>query len=311
VAEKRAEFVDRVRMLLPPTDLHGAFRRNDLIERCGRRWLITALRTRLLSPLWTGVVVDSARLLDVRTRGAAAQLLAGPAAVLCGPTAAYLHGCRSLDTAVTHLLLPYGRCPRNRAGLQVHHSCFFAEHTVQLDGLNVLALDHVLADLLCCARPADALAVTDEALRLANGRSDELRRAVARRLRSRPAPRGTVHGAGLLDLATPKAESPAESWIRLTIIERGLPLPEANFPIRNLDGDELYRIDLAWPQLRIALEYDGYAAHAGRERSDAGRLEDLRRRGWIVVRAEAEDLADPTRLIAELTAAFARRGYTW
>ena len=97
----------------------------------------------------------------------------------------------------------------------------------------------------------------------------------------------------------------------MLIIERGFPLPEVNFSLRSPAGREVYRLDLAWPGLRIAVEYDGHAVHAGREEEDAAREEDLRRRGWIVVRARAADLADPTRLLAELRAAFAQRGYTW
>jgi very-short-patch-repair endonuclease len=97
----------------------------------------------------------------------------------------------------------------------------------------------------------------------------------------------------------------------MLIIELGFPLPEVNFVLLSPAGRELYRLDLAWPQLRIALEYDGHAAHAGREEQDVEREDDLRRRGWIVVRARAADLADPTRITAELRAAFAVRGYTW
>ena len=59
------------------------------------------------------------------------------------------------------------------------------------------------------------------------------------------------------------------------------------------------------------MEYDGHAVHAGREEQDADREDDLRRRGWIVVRVRAADLEDPTRLLNELRSAFARRGYTW
>ena len=97
----------------------------------------------------------------------------------------------------------------------------------------------------------------------------------------------------------------------MLLIELGFPLPEVNFVLRSPSGRELYRLDMAWPYLRIALEYDGHAVHAGREDEDAAREDDLRRRGWIVVRARAADLADPTRLTAELRAAFAARGYTW
>ena len=97
----------------------------------------------------------------------------------------------------------------------------------------------------------------------------------------------------------------------MLLIELGFPLPEVNFSLLSPSGRELYRLDLAWPELRIVVEYDGHATHAGREEDDAAREDDLRRRGWIVVRARAADLADPTRLTTELRAAFAERGYTW
>ena len=298
-------------MDLPAGGLHGAYRRADLVRAHGRRHVDNALHAGLLRTLWVGVVVDGRRVHDVRTRAAAALLIVGPDAVVCGQTAAALHGCTAAMCPDVHVLVPYDRNPRKRKGLVVHHSCFYSGQVVELDGLRTLTIEQTVADLLCTARPADALAVADETLRLAEGRCDELRRSVLRRLRARPDPRGTVRGAALWDLASPRAESAPESWIRLLIIELGFPLPDVNFALLSPGGRELYRLDLAWPELRIALEYDGHAAHAGREEQDAAREEDLRRRGWIVVRARAADLADPTRVRNELRAAFARRGYTW
>jgi hypothetical protein len=260
--------------------------------------------------MWTGVLVDGRRMHDVRTRAAAALLTVGPEAVLCGPTAARLHGCTALTRAEVHVVVPYSRSPRKRPGLEVHHSCFFADQVISHDGLRLLTIEQTIADLLCTARPADALAVGDEALRRAGPGCDEFRRAVVRRIQVRPDPRGTVRGAGLWELASPRAESAPESWIRMLIIELGFPLPEVNFAVLSPGGREVYRLDLAWPELRIALEYDGHAVHAGREEEDAAREDDLRRRGWIVVRARAADLGEPTRLTTELRAAFARRGYT-
>lgn len=298
-------------MLLPEIGLHGAYLRTGLVRALGRHQLTNALRAGVVRPLWTGVVVETPRLLDPWTRAAAALLTIGPDAVLCGPTAAMLHGCTAAERPDVHVLVPYRCKPRRRAGLVVHHSCFYTEQIVQLDGLRVLTLPHVVADLLCVARPADALAIADEALRLARPRADEFRAAVDHRLRARPDPRGTVRGAGLWDLASPDAESAPESWVRMLLVEHGFPLPEVNFSLRTPSGREIYRLDLAWPALRIAVEYDGHATHAGREAEDAAREDDLRRRGWLVVRARAEDLADPTRLTTELRAAFAARGYTW
>ncbi len=256
-------------------------------------------------------MVDAERELDVRTRAAAALLTTNRDAVICGPTAAALNGCTAVSSPDTHVLVPYSCNPKKRPGLVVHHGSFYRDQVIVLDGLRVLNLSQVIADLLCLARPADALAVGDEALRQAGSSCDDFRRAVADRMRARSDPRGTVRGAFLWELASPCAESAAESWTRMLLIERGFPLPEVNFCILSPAGRELYRLDLAWPTLRIAVEYDGHAVHAGREEQDAEREDDLRRRGWIVVRARAADLADPTRFLAELRGAFARRGYTW
>ena len=194
--------------------LHGAYRRTDLLQECGRRRLDDALRSGVLNGLWPGVVVEGDRVLDVRTRAAAALMTTNADAVVCGPTAAQLHGCTALAPAETHVLLPYGRSPRERPGLVVHHGCFFKEQVIVLDGLRVLALPQVIADLLCVARPADALAVGDEALRMAEPHCDEFRHAVGARIRERQDPRGSVRGPHLWDLCSPRAESPPESWTR-------------------------------------------------------------------------------------------------
>jgi hypothetical protein len=120
-----------------------------------------------------------------------------------------------------------------------------------------------------------------------------------------------MHSPSVTRLASPRAESAPESWTRMLLIESGFPLSEVNFSLLSSSGRELYRLDLAWPHLRIAVEYDGHASHAGREAEDEAREDDLCKRGWIVVRARSADLVDPTRFLTELRAAFARRGYRW
>lgn len=298
-------------MDVPVPGLHGAYLRAELVERLGRRWFVNALAKDELRSVSRFVVVESPRILDPWCRAAGGLLTAGPEAVISGVTAAMLHGCRSIESPAVHVLLPYKRQVRCRSGLVVHHGGFFADDVILLDGIRTLPLDRVTADLLCTAAPQDALALGDEVLRLAGDTFEVIRKQIGDRLRRRQDPRGTVRAAGLLDLLSPRAESPAESWMRMMLIERGFPIPEVNWPILGVDGLEIYRLDMAWPTLRIALEYNGYAAHAGREVEDEQRVEELRRRGWIVVTATSADLADPGRVRRDLRAAFARRGYTW
>jgi uncharacterized protein DUF559 len=312
-AAPRRRIVDG--MPLPVPGLHGAHRRTDLVQQLGHRRLQAALRGGEVIPLWTGVVVETPRLLDPLTRAAAAQLTAGPRAALCGVTAAQLHGCDCVASPTTHVVVPYGRVVKNRTGLVAHHSRCIPEDVEEIDGLYVLALDRVIADLLCLlpwrGRARDALAVLDQALRRAGDAHETFRKAVTARLERRPDNRGTVRARGLLDLGSERAESPPESWLRLILIEHGFPLPEVNWAITTPDGRELVRLDLAWPRLRICVEYDGWETHAGREAEDAARADELRRHGWIVIRVAIGDQRSIQELLGLLRAAFAKRGYVW
>jgi len=240
---------------------------------------------------------------------------AGPRAALCGVTAAQLHGCGSVASPGTHVLVPYGHEIHSRGGLIVHHGRGIPDDVQTIDGLRVLALDRVIADLLCLlpcrGRAQDALAVLDQALRRAGDAHDSLRKSVADRLAKRPDIRGTVLARGLLDLGSPRAESPAESWLRLKLIENGVPLPEVNWIIATPEGREIVRLDLAWPSMRICIEYDGWESHAGRKVADEARAAELRRRGWIVIRVDVDVLRSVHGLVVELRAAFAKRGYWW
>ncbi len=115
-----------------------------------------------------------------------------------------------------------------------------------------------------------------------------------------------MRGPHLVDLATGRAESPAESRLLWRVVDAGFPIPEVNYVVVDLDGRQLYRIDLAWPAHRIGLEYQGYEAHVGRSAEDRARVEDLRRRGWTVVTVWSDDVAG--RYEAQLDDAFRARG---
>jgi hypothetical protein len=290
--------------------LHGAYLQADLIERVGRYRVRAALGNGALQRLWQRVLVESKRELDVRTRSAAALLLHGPSSVIAGPSAAWLHGCTAIDATSTHVLVPYGHPSRSRAGLVVHNGPLPGDDVIEMDGLRTLTVERVGCDLLCTARPRDAIAVLDQMLAaLAEEERDRFRAQVDQRLARRRDPRGTRRGARLLGLATGRAESPPESWLLLEVVDLGYPPPSANWPLYSPDGALLYRLDLAWPDLRIALEYNGYAVHADRALADKRRAEDLRRRGWIVLAVTSADLVDNQRLDRVLHGAFVQRGH--
>ncbi len=48
-----------------------------------------------------------------------------------------------------------------------------------------------------------------------------------------------------------------ESWLRLRIVDAGFPRPVVQIEVLDADGRCVYRLDLGWPDRRLAVEYDG------------------------------------------------------
>ncbi|WP_246258293.1 DUF559 domain-containing protein [Amycolatopsis anabasis] len=292
-----------------PEGLHGAYSRADLVLTIGANALRAVVRHGRLESFGRGVLIDPRRSGEFRTRAAAGLLLAGPHAALTGHSALALHGCSAAETAPIHILLPYDRRIRSRPELTVHYGEFAERDVLKLAGLRVVRPDFALAEVLCRGARRAGLACADQLLGLLPERArPEFRARTEGRIAARTDPRGCQQALALLDLATGLPESPPESWTLLALVDAGLPVPVPQFSITNLADEEIYRLDLAWPELRIAIEYDGYEAHEGRQERDEARDADLRRRGWIVIRVGARDLKDPCRMIAAVEAAFRARG---
>ncbi|MCU1684115.1 MAG: hypothetical protein JWQ81_4854 [Amycolatopsis sp.] len=267
------------------------------------------LTERRLLPFSREVLVEAHRATDFATRAAASLLHAGPLAALYGLSSLAMFGCSAADRAPIHVLVPYQRKLRHRPGLIVHQGRFDAFDVDELDGLRVTSMDFALAEVLCRGDRRTGLACADQALALLpESERTTFRAWTEERILARSDPRGIRRALFLLNLATGLAESPPESWTLLDLIDAGLPVPVLQFPVCDLAGNEIYRLDFAWPEIRVAVEYDGYEAHEHRISRDAARDEDLRRRGWMVIRADAADLKNPSRLITAVEAAFRVRG---
>lgn len=287
----------------------GACLRRSAVARHGSYEVRCAIRSGAAHTPWPRVLVDPARAADSLTTVAAGWLAVGRDALVTGPSAAWLHGLTAMSATPVHLAVPYQSRQRERPGLVIHNGTSLDDDRDVRQGLPTLRLDRVVTDLACTASPPDALAMIDQALAaMKEGERPAFRRLLGERLQQRPDPRGTRVGRRLVDLGTGLAESPAESWWLWRVVDLGFPVPEVNPWIRDLDGVGLFRLDLAWFGLRIALEHNGYAAHVGREAHDSWRIAELERRAWLVVVVEADDLRSIARMEAELNEAFRRRG---
>jgi hypothetical protein len=89
----------------------------------------------------------------------------------------------------------------------------------------------------------------------------------------------------------PPAESPMETRLRVGLVRAGLPAPHVQYRILDEYSFVLARVDLAYPDAKLALEYDG-STHFNRRRADADRQRDaiLAGHGWQTLRLGAEDI---------------------
>ncbi|WP_170121236.1 endonuclease domain-containing protein [Geodermatophilus tzadiensis] len=111
----------------------------------------------------------------------------------------------------------------------------------------------------------------------------------------------------MLDLADARSESPPESWVRVACVLAGLPAPVPQYEVVE-GGRWLARVDLAWPEQRVIVEYEGAHHFDGVQIVvDDARLARLVAAGWTVVRVAAHDLRALDDVVARVRAALDRR----
>lgn len=266
----------------------------QLLPFFSRRALDAHLDCAVLQRIWHGIYGRGEITTALRLRGL--DLVAGTTVAACLGTAAGAYGFDTEQSAELHVLSPAGRRLRSTDGLVVHRR--------EGAPLNVFAGRPATApawtaiEVARGLRRPRALATLDAALRSGTCSRAEL----AQTLVTQSGRRGIVTAREMLSIASPLAESPMESEARLVMLDGGLPPPELQYEIVDLVG-RLWRLDFAWPEYRVAAEYDGVDWHSGadafrRDRTRAAALQDL---SWVVVPIIAEDVRGrPEQLVRRI-----------
>ena len=232
----------------------------------------------------------------------------GLRAVVSHRCAAELWELPGRDHTVIELTCPYARRARHQ-GLLVHESRVLESVVcTEVDGIPVTTVARTLLDLASVRAPTVVDLALDNALRRSLTTIEELRevlelrggrgRVGARRFRSLLAERD---GSG--------SESEAERRLLGILRSRGFPTPITQYEIRD-DGRLIARVDFAYPELKIAIEYDSYAHHVGKAAldRDGARRNAIVALGWLPITATAADLRNRGhRLAADLGRARALR----
>ncbi|MGX1701386.1 endonuclease domain-containing protein [Microbacterium sp. NPDC055357] len=118
--------------------------------------------------------------------------------------------------------------------------------------------------------------------------------------------RGVVALRAALDRVREGASSRMETWMRLTIVDGGLPEPVLDHDVYDDHRRFLGCVDAAYPAAKIAIEYEGdhHRTDPAQWQRDIEKHDDLVRAGWRVIRVtRAQLFADPAGFVARVRAA--------
>jgi hypothetical protein len=237
---------------------------------------------------------------DHLTECRAAALLLPPGAALSHRSAAMLYAADVLERGQpVQVTAPVGL--RSQPGLRVTRSRLDPADVWRRGGLPATSPQRTAFDLARCPDLTTAVTGLDALLYRGVIKPETLLGYLDAHTRWTG-----VHSARrALGLARPFVESPMESRLRLRVLLAGLPEPVVQYEVRDGRGHFVARLDLAYPQQMVGLEYDGdHHRERATFRHDAVRLNRLRLLGWTVLRFTADDvLHNSDRMLAQVRAA--------
>lgn len=261
----------------------GVATTGQVLSALSRSQLDTRIQQGKLIKVWPGVYSRDEPDAIIRLRGL--DLRAGERVAICLSTAAAAYGFDTEDVDDLHVLNPSRHHLRNSDGLILHRR--EGAPLDELDGRPATTPEWTAIEVARSLRRPRALATLDAALRSGTCDRGSLLRAAAHQAGRR----GIVTVRDLIPLADPAAESPMESEARLMMIDGGLPRPTLQYEVIDRNGQR-WRLDFAWPEEMVAVEYDGFEFHSDpdalrRDRQKKAALQEMR---WSVMSIVSDDV---------------------
>lgn len=269
-----------------------------------------AVRQGMLSPyqlrvgfrtIYPDVYLGERATLSLRTRCVAAWLWSNRRGVVSGLAAAALHGSDWIDDeSPIELIWSNQHAP---AGVVTRNQRVQPDEVTSIAGLPVTTLARTAYDLVRQLPGNEAVARLDALMRASPFRAEDVL-SLAKRY---PRARGLRQLRATLALVDPGAASPKETWLRLVLIDAGMPIPQSQIPV-NEGWRMIAVLDMGWERYKVAVEYDGDHHRTNRRQyaRDQWRLRKLEELGWIVIRVIAED--KPQDVVRRVRDALNRRG---
>lgn len=212
-----------------------------------------------------------------------------------------------LDLGRSHLTRLDGRTGRNEAGVEQHRGVFETGDIVEVDGHQIMSPTRAALEVSSIANVEASLCVVDDFLY----RGLTTPEMLAARYRTMNAWPGTLHTDIVLRLADGRRESVGESRTFYLCWRGHLPWPQPQVEVYDENGILIGRVDFAWPEYGVFLEFDGLQKYLkfrrkGESIEDAILREKRREElicevtGWRCIRVVWADLEHPELLAGRI-----------
>ncbi|MGV0744478.1 type IV toxin-antitoxin system AbiEi family antitoxin domain-containing protein [Mycolicibacterium sp. XJ870] len=221
----------------------------------------------------------------------------GDRAVASGLAAAWWHGVTKYAPEAVEVTAPRASRLQLRVGTKLRRRDLDPVDIVKRRGLRVTSLPLTVVE--AAARRGGGAKLMDNALQ----RHVELRDLWRAHLRNKGR-YGSPAARRLLMAAADGARSEAERLLVKLLMAEGITGWKANYRVG------IYKVDVAFPGVKVAIETDGWAFHSDQEdfQKDRVKQNELALRGWQVLRFTWLDLTEyPQRVIAEIRFAIESR----
>ncbi|SDL50899.1 type IV toxin-antitoxin system AbiEi family antitoxin domain-containing protein [Tessaracoccus oleiagri] len=221
----------------------------------------------------------------------ATRRVVSPTNVLSHTTAAALQGLPVRNHTLERVTMTRTTTGHADKGphLRVRNTRLTDDEVTTLDGMPITTLARTVSDVARTEPLMWGVAAADRAL------ADGLQReSLAAAVGMHPRLHGIRKALSVAMMASPFAESPAESLSRTNLILAGLPAPQEQVEIFDEEGAFVARVDFLWPDHGVVGEVDGAAKYGdlledGMTSQDAVMAEKhreagLRRLGYWVTR---------------------------
>lgn len=225
-----------------------------------------------------GVLVESGVPLTPHLRAQAALVCFFAHAFASHATAARVWGAPVTTPPGEHVTVPIAGERLRRDGVTCHVRAGAVPVVVQ--GVRVSSLTDLFVEMAECLPLVELVVLGDWMVRRKHLTPAHLVRAAqcAPGVAGHRAPRAASY-------VRSKVDSPMETRLRMLLVLAGLPEPEVNLTIRDVDGEPVRRFDLSWPDGKVIVEYDGrhHVERVEQWEADLTRREEIDDHGWRIL----------------------------